>query len=493
MRRGLVALVALAAALLPASALAAPAVGLLRGSSSALVLFETASPGAFTTVPLTGVPTGFFPVAIDVRPATGGLYLLAVAGGAVNDTGQLLLVDPGSGVATAVGGAFTIAPGLAFSSGGYGMDTNPVTDTLRVVSTAQASLRLNPATGALVATDALTAAGIGHVAYDRSVAGAGATTLFGIDTDNPTQLVRIGGPDGTPSPDLGAVTPIGGPVLTAEPTGGFDIAPDGTAFVTSGGILGTVNLTTGAFSVTDQIGVLLQGLAILQPVTLGVGGANVAATESDGVARVTITRTGPATGTVRVAYSTAPGTATADVDFVPTAGTLTFGPGVTSQTILVGLLADDIADAGETFTVSLSSPSVGATLGPAAAVVTLADPVASAPVDATPPVGLVLVDRKVGSERLGKGLAVQVGCTESCSIRLSLTLGRKVIASSTGSLRAPGFRTLTLRPGKAGRTALAAALAKRGVKSVALSLTAKVGDPAGNASTTSRTVTVRRS
>lgn len=490
MRRGLAALAALGALAAPATALGAPAVGLLQGSQQALVLFDTASPGALTTVPLTGVPAGFSPQAVDVRPATGGLYVLAIDGGGANDTGQLLLVDPGTGVATPVGGTFTISPGIG---SGYGMDTNPVTDTIRVVNTVQANLRLNPTTGGVVATDTnLSIPLVAHVAYDRSVAGASATTLFGIDTNSPVRLVRIGGPDGSPSPDGGAVSNVGALGTPLGGDGGFDIAPDGTAYLTSNGFLGKVDLATGAFTLTDQIGILLQGLAILQPVTLGVGAATATATESDGVARVTVTRTGPATGTVRVAYATAPGTAEANVDYVPTAGTLTFGPGVTSQTILVGLLGDDIADAGETFTVALSAPSIGAVLGPASTVVTLADPLATAEVDATPPVGLVLVDRKVASDRLGKGLAVQVGCTESCSIRLSLTLGKKVIASSTGSLRAPGFRTLTLKPPKAGRKALAAALGKKGVRSVELALTARVGDPAGNVSTTSRSVTVRR-
>ncbi|MEZ5102299.1 MAG: DUF4394 domain-containing protein [Thermoleophilia bacterium] len=490
MRRALAALAALGAALLPGTALAAPAVGLLQGSQQALVLFDTSSPGALATVPLTGVPTGFDPVAIDVRPATGGLYLLAVDGGGVNDTGQLLLVDPGTGAATPVGGAFTISPGIG---SGYGMDTSPVTDTIRIVSSVQANMRLNPTTGAVVATDtSLSVPQVTHVAYDRSVAGASATTLFGIDTNSPLRLVRIGGPDGSPSPDGGVVSNVGALGTPLGASGGFDIAPDGTAYLTSNGFLGKVDLATGVFTLTDQIGILLDGLAILQPVTLGVGAANVAATESDGVARVTVTRSGPATGTVRVAYATSPGTATANVDFVPTAGTLTFGPGVTSQTILVGLLGDDIADAGETFTVTLSSPSIGATLGPSSSVVSLADPVATAPVDATPPVGLVLVDRRVARTRLERGLAVQVGCTERCSVRLSLRLGRKAIASSTGSLKSPGFKTLRLKPGKAGRAAVGTALGRRGVRSVALSLQATVVDPAGNASTTSRTVTVRR-
>ena len=56
------------------------------------------------------------------------------------------------------------------------------------------------------------------------------------------------------------------------------------------------------------------------------------------------------------------------------AGTLTFLNGVTSQTITVPTKADTLLEGPETFTVMLSSPGGGATLGaPASAVVTIVD------------------------------------------------------------------------------------------------------------------------
>ena len=55
-------------------------------------------------------------------------------------------------------------------------------------------------------------------------------------------------------------------------------------------------------------------------------------------------------------------------------GTLTFLSGVTSQTITVPTKADTSLEGAETFTVTLSNPGGGATLGtPAAAVVTIVD------------------------------------------------------------------------------------------------------------------------
>src|SRR5262249_6208604 len=48
----------------------------------------------------------------------------------------------------------------------------------------------------------------------------------------------------------------------------------------------------------------------------------------------------PSTETIKVDFATFDGTAAAGWDYVPTSGTLTFGPGQTSQTIWVEVLGD---------------------------------------------------------------------------------------------------------------------------------------------------------
>ncbi|MFM9034023.1 MAG: cellulase family glycosylhydrolase [Mycobacterium sp.] len=62
------------------------------------------------------------------------------------------------------------------------------------------------------------------------------------------------------------------------------------------------------------------------------------------------------TGPVSVGYATADGTARAGVDYTGASGTLTFAPGVTTQTVHVGVIGDTAAEPGETFTVTLSNP-----------------------------------------------------------------------------------------------------------------------------------------
>jgi large repetitive protein len=67
---------------------------------------------------------------------------------------------------------------------------------------------------------------------------------------------------------------------------------------------------------------------------------------------------------VTVQYASADGTATAGSDYTASSGTLTFAPGVLTQTIAVPVAGDNIVEANETFTITLSAPN-GATLGTA--------------------------------------------------------------------------------------------------------------------------------
>ncbi len=75
-----------------------------------------------------------------------------------------------------------------------------------------------------------------------------------------------------------------------------------------------------------------------------------------------VRRSGPVNGTVTVEYAATDGTAVGGVDYAPLAGTLTFGPGVTSRLIPVRIIADTIREGPETFTLFLRNP-VGARLG----------------------------------------------------------------------------------------------------------------------------------
>lgn len=220
-------------------------------NGSSLSRFDSGTLGSVTTVPLTGLQPSETLVGIDLRPSTGELF-------GVGSSSRLYTINPLTGAATQVG-----SPG-AFSLNGtaFGTDFNPQVDRIRQESNTEQNLRLNP-DGTLTATDtALNPAGnVVAVAYDRNDLNGGTpTTLFGIDSAAGT-LVMIGGVDGSPSPNLGAITTVGslGLGTNLNEAIGFDIsALGGAAFasITTGGIsrLYTINLATGAATLSSSNG-----------------------------------------------------------------------------------------------------------------------------------------------------------------------------------------------------------------------------------------------
>ena len=233
-----------------------------------LVSFSAATPGTLLSdIQLTGLRVGESLVGIDFRPATGQLYAV----GSDLSTDRVVSINPTTGVVTSVGGTTPSTPDIFF-----GTDFNPVVDRLRVVGDADTNRRLNPNDGTLAGTDTTLAYAAGdpgfgrnpavvHIAYDRNNAGGTLTTLFGIDSGTQggvrtasSSLVRIGGVDGTPSPNGGQLFTVGalGPNVTNF--GGFDIqGGSNTAYAVlrlSGvSTLFTVNLTTGAVTAVGPV------------------------------------------------------------------------------------------------------------------------------------------------------------------------------------------------------------------------------------------------
>jgi hypothetical protein len=90
--------------------------------------------------------------------------------------------------------------------------------------------------------------------------------------------------------------------------------------------------------------------------------------------RLTVRRVDGSQGPVSVRFTTADGTARAGEDFEFTAGELDFDPGQTERTIVVPLLPGRDDEEDETFTIRLSAPTGGATLGtPSTVTVTIQD------------------------------------------------------------------------------------------------------------------------
>ncbi len=221
-------------------------------SGSRLISFAANAPGTLLSdVAISGLGAGEFLVGIDFRPATGDLYGLVFQNAT---TGRLVTIDRASGAMTSVG-----ASTVAISGAYYGLSFTPTVDRIRVVSNFDTNIRINPSTSSLVGTDTTlsylagdTNFGINpsvtHLAHTNAFAGATTTTTYAIDTASAT-LVRIGGPDGTPSPNGGSLTTIGSLGVSTTFTGGFDIEPttnQGYAVLTVGGlsVLHRINLAT---------------------------------------------------------------------------------------------------------------------------------------------------------------------------------------------------------------------------------------------------------
>jgi hypothetical protein len=255
---------------LPDVARAETAAGLV--APGFLLIFDTAAPDVPTIRTISGLvgASGETVVGIDVRPATGRLYAVSVDAAGVTRT---YLVDTGTGAFTFVGQFMT----PALSNGSlYGFDFNPRADRLRCLDSTAQNLRINPDVGTVASTDTnltFTAPATGPVvavAYDRNTAGGVSqqTTLYGIDRGS-NRLVTVGGIDGTPSPNSGVVTNVGGlgVVLDASSDAGLDVSPTGTAFASLrvGGTTGlyTIALTTGAATLVGTFPLDVKDLAVL--------------------------------------------------------------------------------------------------------------------------------------------------------------------------------------------------------------------------------------
>ncbi len=98
-------------------------------------------------------------------------------------------------------------------------------------------------------------------------------------------------------------------------------------------------------------------------VTLQLGAATYTVEEQAGSLTVIIERTGITSVSVGVSYATANGTATAGAEYTATSGTVTFGPGETSKSLSIPILDNSMLQGNKTFTVTLSAPTGGASLG----------------------------------------------------------------------------------------------------------------------------------
>lgn len=118
--------------------------------------------------------------------------------------------------------------------------------------------------------------------------------------------------------------------------------------------------------------------SVVGPGTIALSSATYSVSEAAASVTITVNRTSGTTGAVSVNYSLSDGTATGgaacggNVDYINTGGMVNFADGQSSQTFNVTICPDALNKADETFNVTLSGATGGATLGtPSTAVVTI--------------------------------------------------------------------------------------------------------------------------
>ena len=188
-----------------------------------LVRFNSDSPSeAQQILAVQGLQQGETLVGIDTRAQNDTLY-------AVGTTNRVYQVNPVTGAARPAFGPFS----LGLNGASFGIDVNPVADSLRIVSDAEQNLRVafvGGDAGAAQAEGALQyAAGdpgagtdpsVGAAAYTNSVPGASQTTLYDIDTARDV-LVR------QDPPGAGTLVTVGALGFDAREPAGFDVSPQG--------------------------------------------------------------------------------------------------------------------------------------------------------------------------------------------------------------------------------------------------------------------------
>jgi hypothetical protein len=356
--------------------------------------FVTVGLGPFTLVSIPRAPfldAGSFavtdqpPTAKNETPTafTGGSITIPVLDDATDPDGAPLTItgvsSPGHGVAHVIPGppnnladeAIVYTPAAGFT--GTDTFTYTIADPAGVESTATATVTVVP-------VPVLQFSAATYTANDSD--GSVTITVTRTGGTGGTATVNYATSDGTATAGQDYTATSG--TLTFNP--GETSKSFAVPILNNGRVSGseTVNLALSRNFDGSVVGA--PGNAVLtifngasQSGPLEFSAANYGVTESPGTATVTVTRSGGSSGTVTVNYATSNGTAVGGTDYTATTGTLTFAPGVLSQTFSVPILSDGRSDGSETVNLALSSPGGGATLGTqATAVLTITDPSAQA-------------------------------------------------------------------------------------------------------------------
>src|SRR5262249_37880015 len=128
----------------------------------------------------------------------------------------------------------------------------------------------------------------------------------------------------------------------------------------------------GANILDDQAVAIIgasDAVAVSQP---RISVSNMIVGEGDGYVDVVVSLSAPGQNVVTVNFATGNETAAYGSDYTYTSGTLTFGPGTTTQVVRIELLDDVSIENLQSFALNLSSPT-NATIANASALISIVD------------------------------------------------------------------------------------------------------------------------
>jgi hypothetical protein len=491
------------------------------GPSLRIVALDGTGRALTDPLPISGLGGGDAITGLDVRTSDGKLYALTVNTGPNPDQAELYRLDVAEAAVTAV----SVGSPAFVPSGSFGIDFNPETDLLRAVSTSGQNLRIDPDDGSLVETDTALAyvAGDANDGDAPSIAAIGYSpfgNLFAIAGAGEKNLARIGGAGGeAPSPNGGLVTTIGEThIAPGFGTGdALDVSSaTGEIYWLRPGFFRAdvyrLDGNLGAAQDAIPFDVFATSFALLPASKISLGSLVSSFSEGAGTATLLVNRTAPTTGPASVGWVVERGSS----DVTPTGGFISFDEGETQKEISVPIPQDTAVEGRESFMVRISGPNgnrfAGAVLGNPLTTVSVEDddvaPVATATPTPTPTgtTGTGTADtvkptlritgvprRALTRAKLLKGFTARVLPSEAATLDVALRgTPRRGAFSSSFELslftkryaRSAFTRSVKVRPSKrlVGRIRRAAKL-RLGFDAV---------DAAGNRTTVTRTISVKR-
>lgn len=186
---------------------------------------------------------------------------------------------------------------------------------------------------------------------DLGTLGGASSVAYGISGD--VVVGGAGGADGLGHPvamDLGAFEPAWVSLGAEAGSTRAGLAVDGTRVVGYSREVGTTPMTTVLWTLGP-------------PSVHRTSTTTTAVDEAAGETRVELTRSGDLSHATTVGYATADGSATAGADYVATSGRVRFEPGQATASVVVPVRDDPAAEPAETFTLTVTDPSVTAEIG----------------------------------------------------------------------------------------------------------------------------------